>query len=390
MSRAPLQSRFGSLLAEDSHPSSSGHRVGSAVFVALTALLVLVVVGLMNLRNAAHYASESFHHTQVLWVVIGLVLAATVALVDLRVFERLTPLFYWGGVVLLVLVLLFGREVNNARRWIAIGEIAFQPSEFMKPALVLTLARFFHGERRPERYTLRTLMRPMGLVALPAGLILIEPDLGTALVVIAVGFSMMFFEGIRLRSFLILLGIILLLIPIAWQLDIIQPYQKERVRVWLAMKTDQPEGRKKLDKGMQPEQALWAVGSGRLTGKGGLQGVQSRLKYLPEMHTDFILATFAEERGFVGCVLLFLLYGVLFASLLMVAVQARERFGVLVSVGAVAILFWQMVFNAGMVLGLLPVVGLTMPFLSYGGSATISSLFAVGLALNAGLHRGQV
>ncbi len=371
-------------------PRATAPRAGTSVIVALVALLVLVVVGLMNLRNAAIYASESFHQTQVLWVVIGLVLAAAVALTDLRLFERLTPAFYWGGVILLVAVLLFGREVNNARRWIAVAGVAFQPSEFIKPALVLMLARFFHSERSPERYTLRTLLRPMGLVALPAGLILVEPDLGTTLVVIAVGFSVMFFEGIRLRSFLILLGTILLLLPIAWRLDLIQPYQKERVRVWLAMNTEQPEGRKKLDKGMQPEQALWAVGSGRLTGKGGLQGVQSRLKYLPEMHTDFILATFAEERGFIGCTFLFLLYGVLFAALLMVAVKARERFGVLVSVGAVAIVFWQMVFNAGMVLGLFPVVGLTMPFLSYGGSATISSLFAVGLALNAGLHRGQV
>lgn len=371
-------------------PKAVVSRPSRSVFVALVALLVLVVAGLINLRNAALYASESFHETQVLWVVIGLVLAAVVALVDLRLFERLTPVLYWGAVVLLVLVLLFGREVNNARRWIAIGDLAFQPSEFLKPALVLMLARFFHAERNPERYTLRRLVRPIGLVALPTFLILMQPDLGTALVVIAVGFSVMVFEGIRLRSFLILLGTILLILPIAWRLDLIQPYQKERVRVWLAMSTTQPEGRKKLDKGMQPEQALWAVGSGRVTGKGGLRGVQSRLKFLPEMHTDFILATFAEERGFVGCVFLFAMYGVLFAALLNVAVSARERFGVLVSVGAAAIVFWQMIFNAGMVLGLLPVVGLTMPFLSYGGSATISSLFAVGLALNAGLHRGQV
>jgi len=369
---------------------SSTPPVGNAVWVAITSLLVLVVIGLMNLRNAALYASQSFHQTQVLWVVIGLVLAVGVALVDLRLFERLTPVFYWSGILLLVVVLLFGREANNARRWIAIGDAVFQPSEFIKPALVLMLARFFHSERSPERYTLRTLLRPMGLVALPAGLILLEPDLGTSLVVIAVGFSIMFFQGIRLRSFLMLLGIILLLIPLAWRLDIIQPYQKERVRVWLQMNTDQPEGRKKLDRGMQPEQALWAVGSGRWFGKGGLQGVQSRLKTLPEMHTDFILATYAEERGFVGCVFLFFLYGVLITALLFVAVQSRERFGVLVSVGAVAIIFWQLVFNAGMVLGLFPVVGLTMPFLSYGGSATIASLFAVGLALNAGLHRGHV
>lgn len=371
-------------------PTAHSRRLEKPAFVAVTTLLVLVIVGLINLRHAAVYASASFHQTQVLWVVIGLAVAATVALVDLRFFERLTPVFYWGSVVLLVVVLLAGKEVNNARRWISLGSVVFQPSEFVKPALVLMLARFFHFERSPERYTLRRLLRPLGLIALPAALILVQPDLGTALLIIAIGFSIMFFQGIRLRSFLTLLGIVLLIVPLAWQFDLIQPYQKERVRVWLAMSTTQPEGRKKLDKGMQPEQALWAVGSGRVFGKGGLKGIQSRLKYLPEMHTDFIFATFAEERGFVGCVLLLTLYGVLFISLLIVAVRAKERFGVLVSVGAVAILFWQLIFNVAMVSGLIPVVGLTMPFMSYGGSSTISSLFAVGLALNAGLHRGQV
>jgi len=200
----------------------------------------------------------------------------------------------------------------------------------------------------------------------------------------------MFFEGIRLRSFLGLLAIVVLVVPLAWQLNLIKPYQKDRVRIWLEMATEEPSTTRNLDKGMQPEQALWAVGSGRFAGKGGGQGVQSRLRYLPEMHNDYIFASFAEERGFLGCVALIILYGVLVMSLLVVAIRARERFGVLVSVGAVAIIFWQVVFNIGMVLGMFPVVGLTLPLMSYGGSSMISSMFSVGLALNAGIHRGQV
>jgi rod shape determining protein RodA len=148
--------------------------------------------------------------------------------------------------------------------------------------------------------------------------------------------------------------------------------------------------KKDSDRSMQPEQALWAVGSGRVLGKGGMQGVQSRLRYLPEMHNDYILASYAEERGFVGSVFLMGLYLVLVLAMLRIAVSARERFGVLVSVGAVAIIFWQVVFNVGMVIGIFPVVGLTLPFMSYGGSSQVSSMIAVGLALNAGVHRGSV
>jgi len=218
---------------------------------------------------------------------------------------------------------------------------------------------------------------------------MLQPDLGTSLVIIAVGFSMMFFEGIRMRSILILLGIVLLLIPLAWQLDIVQPYQKERVRTWLAM-SGAKDIKKDSDRSMQPEQALWAVGSGKVLGKGGMQGVQSRLRYLPEMHNDYILASYAEERGFVGSVFLMGIYLVLVLAMLRIAVSARERFGVLVSVGAVAIIFWQVVFNVGMVIGIFPVVGLTLPFMSYGGSSQVSSMIAIGLALNAGIHRGSV
>jgi rod shape determining protein RodA len=360
-----------------------------AVFVALTSLFILLIVGLLTLRNAASYILEDFHQRQAIWVIVGILMASFVAFVDLRIFERLAPIIYWSAIVLLSLVLLFGREVNNAKRWIDIFGLSFQPSEFAKPAVVLMLAHFFHHERSRERYTLKRLLRPMGYVLLPAGLIIAEPDLGTALVVIAVGFSIMFFEGVRLTSFLTLLAIVLLCVPIAWKTNIIRPYQKERIRIWLHMAKDDSQRMSLVGKEMQPEQAQWAVGSGGLLGRGGLGALQSKLRFLPEMHTDFVLATFAEERGFIGTTLLLVLYTTLIVSLLVVAISSKERFAVLVSIGAVAILFWQIVFNIGMVLGLLPVVGLTLPFMSYGGSATVASLFSVGLALNAGIHRGH-
>lgn len=367
-------------------------RLNWAVWITAGATVALALIGLINLANTSAYTSSKYHQVQIVWVIASFVAAAAVTIIDMRVFERLAGVFYWIGVALLVLVIPFGKEVNNAHRWFAIGTVAsFQPSEFMKPALVLQLAHFFHSERNPERYTLRALLKPLFYLALPVVLIMAEPDLGTSLVMIAIGFSIMFFEGIRLRSFVTLLGIILLIIPLAWEFNIIQRYQKERVYTWLRMSGAVSEASKKdLDKQMQPEQALWAVGSGRLVGKGPLQGTQSKLRYLPEMHTDYILAGFAEERGFLGCALLLFLYAVLIISMLVLAVRARERFGVLVSVGAVAIVFWQVVFNIGMVTGLLPVVGLTLPFMSYGGSSMLSTMIAVGLALNSGIHRGHV
>ncbi len=372
------------MISRDSHPFSR------AVWTTALSLVAIVILGLVNLSNAASYTGETFHQTQVLWVVLGLLIAAAVAAIDMRFFEQLSPIIYGGAVLLLILVLFFGKEVNFSRRWFSLGEQSIQPSEFAKPAVVLMLARFFHGERNPERYTLRMLLKPLGYVAAPAALIMMQPDLGTSLVVIAVGFSVMLFEGIRLRSFLALLGTILLLVPVAWQLDIIQPYQKERVRTWLSMSGAAPEARDDADTRMQPEQALWAVGSGGVLGRGGQNAVQSRLRYLPEMHNDYILASFAEERGFVGCLALLAVYLALIYSMLVLAIRARERFAVLVSVGATAIVFWQVVFNVGMVTGIFPVVGLTLPFLSYGGSSMISGMIAVGLALNAGIHRGQV
>jgi len=366
--------------------SGDNRRFSRAVWVASAGLLAVILLGLVNLSNAASYTGETFHQTQVLWVVVGSILAVAVAFIDLRFFEQLAPVFFWLAVGLLVGVLIFGREINHSRRWL----FGVQPSEFVKVAMVLMLARFFHGERNPERYTLRMLLRPMVYILVPMILILMQPDLGTALVVMAVGFSVMFFEGIRFRSFIALLVMVVLVVPLAWNLNLIKPYQKDRVRIWMRMTTEEPSTERSLDKGMQPEQALWAVGSGRVIGKGGGQGVQSRLRYLPEMHNDYIFASYAEERGFIGCIALLILYLVLVIALLVVAIRARERFGVLVSVGAVAIIFWQVFFNIGMVLGIFPVVGLTLPLMSYGGSSMLATMLSVGLALNAGIHRGQV
>jgi rod shape determining protein RodA len=204
--------------------------------------------------------------------------------------------------------------------------------------------------------------------------------------------SMILYEGVKLRSIALLIGLALLVYPLAWKFDLIREYQKDRVRLWLdpdQFKWDS-EAKKLLDKTLQPEQALWAIGAGGFLGKGSFQGSKTRLKYLPEMQTDFILATYAEEHGFLGCALLTILYMLLSLWGAHVARTARDRFGVLVAVGVTAYIFWQAFINIGMVTGMLPVVGVTLPFLSYGGSSLLSVMTGVGLMMNIGLNRGRV
>jgi rod shape determining protein RodA len=358
------------------------------VWIALAGFVLLAGIGLVNLRNADLYSQDQYHYSQIIWILIGGVGAVIAAKIDFIIFERLAWVVYGGSLVLLLAVLLVGREVNNSTRWIELFGITMQPSEPAKLGVILALASYFQRSKRTERYTLRSLWKPFLIIAVPAALIIVEPDLGTTLSVVFVGASVILFAGVRTKSLLLLAGWIGLAVPIAWQTDIILPYQKDRVALWLnpdQFKWD--ENRKeRLDKNMQPEQALWAIGSGRLVGKGGGQGSRSRLKVLPEMQTDFVLATFAEERGFVGCFFLVALYYALVVWGLGVARDARDRFSALVATGVSFLLFWQTFMNVGMVTGVLPVVGITLPFMSYGGSSMLTSAFGIGMLFNVALH----
>jgi rod shape determining protein RodA len=326
------------------------------------------------------------------WMLLGYIVAFLIAAVDLRVFERLAYLFYGLVMALLVATKLFGREVNNSTRWIEIGNMVVQPSEFMKIGMILALARYIQRNKRSGKFGLTELIVPTLMIAIPSALVLLQPDLGTTLMIAMVACSMLLFEGIKLRSLLAVMGIVLLVVPVAWQVGVIHDYQKDRVRLWLnpdQFKLD-PEGKKVLDKKLQPEQALWAVGSGRLMGKGLRGGARSRLKYLPEMHNDFIIATYAEEHGFVGCAFLTTLFLALAVWMLSVARRARERFGAMLASGVAAMIFSGFFVNIGMVIGLLPVVGVTLPFLSYGGSSILTTFIGIGLVLNVSVSRGKI
>lgn len=355
-------------------------------------IFLLTVISLINLRNADYYSGDIYHQKQIIWYLMGLILAVAAALVDLKLFERLAWPVYIVGVVLLFLTLVIGKEVNNSRRWLEFGSFNLQSSELMKLAMILALAALLRRIRKPERHTLRTLWFPFLIILIPSALILAEPDLGTTLLLMFTCATMIFYEGVRVRSVALLVGIVMLVFPLAWQFDLIHEYQKNRVRLWLdpdQFKWDE-KSRKLLDKTLQPEQARWAIGAGGFLGKGSFQASKTRLKYLPEMQTDFILATYAEEHGFVGSMVLGTLFILLFLWGASVARGARDRFGVLTAVGITAYLFWQTTMNIGMVTGILPVVGITLPFLSYGGSSLLSVLVGVGLLMNIGLNHGRV
>jgi rod shape determining protein RodA len=349
-------------------------------------LLLLVcgisVIGIMNLYSATSSLPETaapVYLKQLYWLGLGLVIALTVSAFDYRHLQRLGPFFYVVTVILLLLVLLIGRTSMGATRWINLGFFNLQPSEIMKIVIILTLAWHFSERVQMAGYTLRDLVVPFFLLAVPVLLIMKQPDLGTAMLLIFIGSTLALFAGIRRTTlvFLTLMGT-----AAAWGgWFLLRDYQKERIHTFL-----NPE-RDPLGSGYHIIQSKIAVGSGGFFGKGFMQGTQSQLSFLPERHTDFAFSVFAEEWGFAGCLILLLLYLFLVIWGIYVARQASDRFGMFLAIGVVAMMFWHIVVNLGMVIGLLPVVGVPLPLFSYGGTSMVTTMIGTGLLLSVSMRR---
>lgn len=362
-------------------PQYTGRRLSTKLdWTLIGAVSVLALIGLLNLRSASLMTEASAHVTQLVWFVLGGVVCALVTAVDYRLFDRLAWLIYAVTNGLLVLVLIFGKEVNGAQRWIEVAGFTLQPSELAKVAVILAVARYFSRTRRPEGFALRDLLAPAALVGLPMLLILREPDLGTALIVLFIFLTLLFLERLKARTWLVLLVGLVTAVPAMWKFGL-KDYQRDRIDTFL-----QPE-KYKFGKGWQARQSRIAVGSGGLSGKGYMGSTQSFGRFLPETRTDFILATFAEEHGFLGCVVLLGLYFFVVIWATQIGHNARDRFGAIVSVGVASMMFWHVVINIGMVVGLLPVVGVTLPLMSRGGSSVLTVLIGVGLLLNVSMRR---
>ncbi|MCB9538647.1 MAG: rod shape-determining protein RodA [Myxococcales bacterium] len=354
--------------------------VGRIDWTVVGLVVVLGAVSVVNLHSTSMATGTTVYLKHLYWLVIGLGVMAAVAAIDYRNLQRMAPVFYGGVVLLLALVLAVGKEVNGSRRWLDLGFVGFQPSELAKLAIILTLASWFQRVPRPGGYTLRDLI-PVGLLlGVPMFLVLQEPDLGHTLMLLFIGGSMLAYERFEKRAMLSVLLVTVLSAPLIWSF-VLRDYQKDRVLTLLDGKADMHGA------GWHARQARVAVGSGGLVGKGHGDGTQVAGGFLPENHTDFVFAHLAEEHGFLGAALVLGIYLFLILAALRSAVQARDKFGGHVAVGVGALIFWHVVMNIGMVLNMLPVTGVTLPLMSYGGTSVLTVMAALGLLLNINLRR---
>lgn len=342
---------------------------------------VILFLGLMNLYSATYQLSISkYFADQIVWIAAGVVVMFVVSLINYHFFNRYAYFMYALTLILLILVFVIGRSAGGSQRWIHLGFFNVQPSEIIKITVVLALARYFQDHQEKRTMGIWDLISPMLIALPPFILVLKQPDLGTSLIILSGAVLMIWFVGIQRKILIITMVVCCISVPIIWKFGL-KPYQKDRVVSFL-----DPE-KYASGKGYQATQAKIAIGSGRFSGKGYLQGSQSKLQFLPKQHTDFVYSTFAEEFGFFGSVVLFFLYSVFFLSCFNIAVTARDAFGVLVAFGFSATLICQTFINFGMEMGVLPVVGMTLPFFSYGGTSLIASFVKLGILLNISRHK---
>jgi rod shape determining protein RodA len=348
----------------------------------LAFVLCVCAMGIGNIYSTGFSAAEGqtpFYLKQMQWIVLGLIFMMFIFFVDYRVIIQYAYIIYGVSIALLVLVFIFGSASHGARRWLGGGFLAIQPSELMKVVIIITLARYFDNHKSNEPYKLKELFIPLLIVAVPFLLILKQPDLGTALILIIIFVSIVFFMGVDKKSLIFVLISGLVFIPTAW--FFLKDYQRERLITFLDPESDP------LGSGYHIIQSMIAIGSGEIFGKGFLSGSQTQLKFLPEQQTDFVFSVFAEEWGFIGGVVLIGMFVVIIFWGLKIALQARDLLGTIIAFGVTALISWEVFINIGMVLGILPVVGIPLPFFSYGGSAMLSLMSATGLLINVSARR---
>ncbi|MDP6833453.1 MAG: rod shape-determining protein RodA [Alphaproteobacteria bacterium] len=347
----------------------------------LIVLISLIAgVGFAMLYSAANGSIDPWASRQMIRFGAGLGLMLLIAVVDVRAWLRHAYLIYGAALLLLVAVEVMGVVGMGARRWVDLGLFQLQPSEVMKIAMVLALARFYHS--LPLEYVgrIRWLIVPAVLIMVPVALVMRQPDLGTAILLMATGTAILLLAGVRLWKFAVAFGAVLLAIPLAWRF-MLHGYQKDRVLTYL-----NPE-RDPLGAGYHIMQSKIALGSGGLFGKGFMQGTQSHLAFLPERQTDFIFTMLAEEFGLMGCLGLLSLYVLVITYGYAIAMRSRSQFGRLLATGVITTFFIYVFINMAMVMGLIPVVGVPLPLVSYGGTSMMSLLIGFGLVLSVYVHR---
>lgn len=337
-------------------------------------ILSLNMISLINLMSATTNIAKhlkGIFYSQFVWIGIGWALYWLLTFVNYRVFVRFAYLFYFLNIIALIAVMFVGKTSYGAQRWINLGFFSYQPSETMKLAMILVLAKQLSKYNPRDGLGFRDLLVPLLLVAIPFALTAKQPDLGTALLIITISASMIFTMRIRLHVLVSALCIALVAGPLAWQYAL-KPYQKNRVLTFLYPNKD-PRGA-----GYNSIQAKIAVGSGQIFGKGFRNGSQSQLEFLPEKQTDFIFCVLSEEHGFLGCLATLGIYAILLLAIIQCAISARDLYGALVSIGVFSLILWHVFVNIGMVTGLLPIVGVPLPLISYGGTSSLTMMTGLG------------
>jgi rod shape determining protein RodA len=345
--------------------------------------LAIAGLGIISVMSASYGGADRALHPlvirQMIWIAAGTVVLLVAALFDYRALSSYAYPLYVIALVLLAVVDVAGHSTGGSQRWINLGVFKIEPSEIAKLAIVLVMVRYLREEPPRGGWSLHQLIVPMVLIAVPAALVLKQPDLGSTLILIFASATLIFVAGLKWRTMTVLLLAALLAAPLAW--SHLKPYQRQRLVSFVNPEADP------LGSGYHIIQSEIAIGAGGTFGKGYLKGTQSRLNFLPEQSTDFIFAVFAEEFGFAGSLVLLGLYGAIIARGVWIARHARERYGALLAIGITSIIFWQVAINIGMATGLLPIVGITLPLMSYGGSSMLTVMAAMGILISINTRR---
>lgn len=361
-------------------PQSIFQKIWQINWMLVVMLCVLAGVGFMVLYSAAGGSWDPWAGQQLTRFMGGLFLMCLVAVIDIKIWIRFAYVFYLGALVLLIGVEIMGVTAKGAQRWLEIGGMRLQPSELMKVALVMALARYFHTLREEDARHLKTLVIPALIMVVPFLLVLHQPDLGTAGLLILTAVPMFYAIGVPNRFFIIAGTLFVIALPLAWEF-VLRDYQRQRVLTMIDPESDP------LGAGYHIIQSKIALGSGGIFGKGFLNGSQARLNFLPEKQTDFIFTMFSEEFGLVGAILLIALYILITIYGYAIAFRAKSQFARLICLGVITTFFLYYFINMAMVMGVFPVVGVPLPLVSYGGTAMLSIMFGFGLVMNAWIHR---
>jgi rod shape determining protein RodA len=350
----------------------------------LLPVFLLAAVGIITIYSAAAsetpYLQKKLCIKQAVWFAGGMMMVLFLLLFNYKQLFSWAEGIYIVSILLLIGVLLLGREAGGARRWLPLGPFSIQPSEMVKIALVIIIAKYYSQKSITDGLTLRHLVVPIVLTAIPFGLILSQPDLGTGMLLVMIAAFMTWFVKVKRWTVLGFGGALLVAAPLTWMF-LLKPYQKLRVLTFLNPDRDP------LGAGYHIIQSKIAIGSGMIFGKGYMKGTQNALAFLPEQHTDFIFSVLSEEWGLVGAGVVLLLYLFVIVWGVGIAYKCKDPFGIILSAGVTGVIFWQVVINVGMVMGLMPVVGVPLPLISYGGSSVLTFMLAIAVLMNVSVKR---